>query len=361
MSARIIEFHCSEEISHSAVCIVHVSLSLPYGDEQRSHHCPTDFQAIMDETQLPETVQESQPPPKSASRKSVAASSVKSGPTVASEPKSVSTTSPIASSSAIGASSGGDGLISNVMAKCWYDCGSTDSLKNIGSDRYVKLCCVPCDASRRAIDAQARNKSDPNLKASLKDLKENDQASYKALVRRARIAPVQHGVRNTGDQRQRASEISRTLDVHYRQSVMTTTKIKNSANVLWTTKSQYVQWYHINEGMPKVEAAAKWSVDSVNPDIERYMDGDELRIALQAIPTTTAGIGRGVKREIATTEDMMTMDQFKTAGARLKTESMVSIGDPMFQDTQQCLQGCGQFINEGHCCSVAPHHREERR
>jgi hypothetical protein len=118
---------------------------------------------------------------------------------------------------------------------------------------------------------------------------------------------------------------------------MTTTKIKNSANVLWTTKSQYVQWYHINEGMPKVEAAAKWSVDSVNPDIERYMDGDELRIALQAIPTTTAGIGRGVKREIATTEDMMTMDQFKTARARLKTENMVSIGDPMFQDTRNSV------------------------
>eukprot|EP00972_Heterocapsa_arctica_P107462 15829938-Heterocapsa_arctica.AAC.1 len=63
---------------------------------------------------------------------------------------------------------------------CAEDEDSVGKLTNVATAQYKKLCCSGCNGSRKALNKQGLGSA--TAAAALKDLRNNRQAEYKALV-----------------------------------------------------------------------------------------------------------------------------------------------------------------------------------
>ena len=74
-----------------------------------------------------------------------------------------------------------------ITGLCWFECGQP-ATQNMGTARYPKLVCGPCQACVRAMRTQVNAAEDPEVKKSWNKTARTDPDKYKHMVRSARIA-----------------------------------------------------------------------------------------------------------------------------------------------------------------------------
>ncbi len=200
--------------------------------------------------------------------------------------------------------------------QCWFECGETAGLLNIGNYRSERWVCSACNAARRGIDAQARDRSQPSVKAELKNLKEQRQGDYKAKVRSARVvaAPEGQSLRNA-----RAAAIGR-----FTQSIEQTVSVEDCAVVLWLDKPDYIQRL-IQRGASEAAAAAQWTADVSDPGIKRRGSGQSLRLAVSGTPTTTAKVAKTFRRSVVAERDMHNEAELSVANKRMRLAAVQDV------------------------------------
>ena len=73
-----------------------------------------------------------------------------------------------------------------ITGSCLFGCGQPAS-QNMGTARYPKLVCGPCQACVRAMRTQVNAAEDPEVKKSWGKTTRTDPDKYKHMIRSARI------------------------------------------------------------------------------------------------------------------------------------------------------------------------------
>ena len=197
-----------------------------------------------------------------------------------------------------------------TMAQCWFECGSTRRLVNIGNARSVKLVCRPCNNARRGMDNQGR--SDPEVKRVLEHMKTNQQGVYKAKIRAARVR-IDPGEEGVDSELQRNAAIAQFL-----VEAVQTQSVLDETPVLWPDRQEYVAYHQSHKGMTKQQAEDKWTEDSNNPDTLRRGSGPGLRLAVLGIPVTRGVHGHTRKRTLSRQTDVTDEAQWAAAATRMQ-------------------------------------------
>lgn len=74
-----------------------------------------------------------------------------------------------------------------ITGLCWFECGQP-ATQNMGTARYPKLVCGPCQACVRAMRTQVNAAEDPEVKKSWNKMARTDPDKYKHMICSARIA-----------------------------------------------------------------------------------------------------------------------------------------------------------------------------
>ena len=173
---------------------------------------------------------------------------------------SVSGTAPFRSS---GSSAASMGTVSQPSTPqfhhgtgCWFECGFTGTLLNIGNARSPKWVCAACNSSRKAIDKQAKDATPENRKA-LNNLKLNLE-NYKATVRDNRLQLVmKQGHQNSLQARslyaQRAQQIDKCL-VTYVTTAEVVNGVSMNHDVQWMDELEYIAYHKFTKGLEHKQA-----------------------------------------------------------------------------------------------------------
>lgn len=172
--------------------------------------------------------------------------------------------------------------------QCWFECGETASLINIGNARSVRLCCCSCNNSRRAFDSQARMQGE-EAKAILADLKKNRQAEYKDRIRQARVVGT-NDKRGAGLRRQAANNFLTQIQV--------TKGISEVIPVYWMNKAEFVGHQITRLGHSRADGEAMWAREVANPRREKRGSGPDLRLAVCGVPKTEVRVGVDMTRSL---------------------------------------------------------------
>ena len=139
---------------------------------------------------------------------------------------------------------------------CWFECGLTGTLLNIGNVRCPKWVCAACNSSRKAIDKQAKDATPENRKALI-NLKLNLE-NYKATVRDNRLQLVMtQGHQNSLQARslyaQRAQHIDKCL-VTYVTSAEVVNGVSMNQDVHWMDELEYIAYHKFTKGLEHKQA-----------------------------------------------------------------------------------------------------------
>ena len=258
--------------------------------------------------------------------------SASSGDPGASSAAAISVVQPPAgsgSSAAVAASSDVAALVGympGLAGQCWFECGTTVGLLNIGNARSEKWVCCPCNGARRLLDSSCRG--NPAVKAELADMKKNRQSAYKRKVRSARIQPASElangaapsGIRTLADRREAVGE--------FRASVVASLEVSDNGNVHWPLKRQWIKMYKDQEDVDDTVAQAAWTRAYNSYPATHRKDGvDEAstRLAFEGIPFTAGKASRGLKRSADWMMPIEGEDQWNAA-ARLVSVSAIGRG-----------------------------------
>ena len=74
-----------------------------------------------------------------------------------------------------------------IAGLCWFERGQP-ATQNMGTVRYPKLFCGPCQACSRAMWTQVNAADDPEVKKTYQKMVKTDPAKFKNMVRSAKIA-----------------------------------------------------------------------------------------------------------------------------------------------------------------------------
>ena len=179
--------------------------------------------------------------------------------------------------------------VGGYEGQCWFECGTTAGLINIGTARSVKLCCGQCNNSRRAFDAQARMLGG-EAKHVLADLKRNRQAEYKLKIRQSRLLGSQDRM-GAGARREAANTFFTNITV--------TKGIGEVIPVYWMNKAEFIGHQITRLGHSRADAEATWVREIGNPRREKRGAGVDLRLAVCGIPKTEVRVGVDMVRSLS--------------------------------------------------------------
>ena len=74
-----------------------------------------------------------------------------------------------------------------ITGLCWLECGQA-ATQNMGTVRYPKLVCGPCQACSRAMRTQVNAAGNPEVRKTYQKMVKTGPAKYKNMIRSARIA-----------------------------------------------------------------------------------------------------------------------------------------------------------------------------
>ncbi len=213
---------------------------------------------------------------------------------------------------------------------CWFECGQTAGLYNIGNTRAVKLVCGLCNSSRKALDYQAR--ADKHLRLVLDDLKKNRQATYKQKVRAGRIIP------DSAEHPHSAGERAAML-AEYSQEVQIQSTVSDASEVLWPNRVEYCAYREFWHKLSPEQANAEFEKALRNPDIKvRGTDADP-RVPLTGVPRTQGSVSRSFSRRMNVYTGITNQGQLDVAGSRMNLASLPSMSTGMYNDV-----GGGNFL-----------------
>ena len=193
---------------------------------------------------------------------------------------------------------------------CWFECGTTTGLLNIGNARSVRWCCSPCNGSRKGLDAQGR--ADDAAKASLSKMKTFQQGEYKALVRRCRIRPgaVAEGVAGSADRRSAVQS--------FFAEVRQTVGVMDEIPVLWPDQGEFVAYFQHTKGYTREAAELKWEQEKASPDTGRRGQGSGLRLAVLGVPRTLGQHAQVQSRSLASSTELTDAAEGQAALKRMR-------------------------------------------
>ena len=140
---------------------------------------------------------------------------------------------------------------------CWFECGFTGTLLNIGNARSPKWVCPACNSSRKAIDKQAKDATPENRKA-LDTLKLNLD-NYKAAVRDNRLQLVMtkghhhSSLEMRSLYAQRAQQIDKCL-VTYVTTAEVVNGVSMNHDVHWMDELEYIAYHKFTKGLEHKQA-----------------------------------------------------------------------------------------------------------
>ena len=207
---------------------------------------------------------------------------------------------------------------SALGGQCWFECGTTIGLLNIGNARSVRMVCGPCNGARRVLDGQSRG--NPAVRAKLNDLKKNQQSEYKRKVRCARIVPAHLAIADGSvDQvttRGERREVLGTLT----SSVEASISVADKDGVMWPDVGQWCYLKRTRENLTDDEALAQWrQAEATYPAHCRRGSGAGLRLAYQDIPRTDGIQARGIKRSLSAMSSVDNQAEFEAAARMIST------------------------------------------
>ena len=222
----------------------------------------------------------------------------------------------------------GDDMASGVKAtgtagSCFFECGQTSDLYNIGNARVVKLVCGLCNSSRKALDSQAR--SSKQLKLVLDDLKKSRQGAYKAKVRAGRIAPGSAAHPGSTGER-------RAMLAQYTQEIEIKASVSEQSEVLWPNQTEYAAYRKLWHSMSDDEANAAFRAALLNPDIKKRGTAEDPRVPLAGIPRTQGELSRTTSRRINAYMDIGDQTELDVASSRMNIAALPSPASGQFND-----------------------------
>ena len=206
---------------------------------------------------------------------------------------------------------------------CWFECGQTHDLYNIGNARVVKLVCGLCNSSRKALDSQGRTAS--QLKIVLDDLKKNRQSAYKAKVRSGRIVPGSEDHPHSNAER-------REMLAEYAQEVAIEASVRDEAEVLWPNLAEYIAYRTYWHGLDEGQARAAFEVAKNNPDIQKRGTREDPRVPLAGIPKTVGSVQRKCTRRLNVFSDVRSQEQLDMVSGRMNIAALPAPASGAFND-----------------------------
>ena len=203
--------------------------------------------------------------------------------------------------------------------QCFFECGTTVGLYNIGTARCPKLTCGLCNSSRKAIESQARQSH--QLKMVVDNMKRNQQAKYKAQVRAGRLVP---GGQTSGERAAQLAEYAQELEI--------SASVSDNMEILWPNKTEYIAYRKHWHRMTDDEASAAFDADEANPNIVKRGSTDDPRIPIAGIPRTVGSVNRSVLRRVSASSAIMDQAELNTASARMTVSALPQMGSADFRD-----------------------------
>lgn len=209
-------------------------------------------------------------------------------------------------------------------AVCWFECGTTTGLINMGNARSPKMVCNPCVRAKRGLDTSCRGND--GACALLKDMKANKQSDYKAKVRSCRIDPTHGGLKDAGEQREHLSQFSSEV----KKSISTTNKIP----VLWLLENEWVAHHKFAKNMSDEDAILSWTVAEAKPvsEVPRKGEGVNLRLGCLGILSTSMDDHEEVSKTISKRASISGGEQMDRACKKLQNASKDNIAHSFLSD-----------------------------
>ena len=206
---------------------------------------------------------------------------------------------------------------------CWFECGTTENLYNIGTTRYIKFTCGLCNSSRKSLESQAR--VSPAFKTHLEGMKKNKQGMYKAKVRAGRLVPGSAEGPSSFNERAR-------MIAEYSQEVSIQASVADQGVILWPNEEEYVAYRKNNHNMTDPQARAAWTAAINNPDILKRGSGVNTRVPIAGIPRTVGSVARISSRRVNVFTAINNQDQLNIAAGRMNVGALPAPTSGEFND-----------------------------
>ena len=203
--------------------------------------------------------------------------------------------------------------------QCWFECGTTEHLQNMGNARSPRWVCGPCNGSRRCLDSQAR--ATAASRSALNDLKRNQQSLYKRKVRSARIVPASVDAPGTPGAVTSRGERREALAT-FTASVSASASVSDIGTILWMDEIEWIA-HKKERGADDPTAKAMWDRASVSyPPHCRRGNGKSLRLAVLGIPRTEGVLSRGIKRSLDAIQELEGEEAISAAGRMVSVTAL---------------------------------------